>query len=110
MREAQILHGKGEWPSFEYEILLSAAGESDWVLIPDKIRSISVTLSFTGDASGKIQTTTDGVNTVKNGSPTECDWPFGEVNSISSQVCRPVTAMRAVMSGTGTLKVSMRAQ
>lgn len=110
MQAAQTGYSLGQDRSWEFEINLSAAGFSEWVIIPEKIKGISVTASFTGGASGKVQTSTDPVAVVKTGSPIAIDWPFGEVDINMSKSCRPVSGMRAVQIGTGTMKLTLRAQ
>lgn len=110
LNQAQILHGDEHWPSFEGEITLIAPGVSDWILIPDKIQNVSITLSFTAGASGKVQTTTDEVWTVKTGVPIAVDWPFGEVGNNRTEICNPVSGIRAVQIETGTMKVTLRGQ
>jgi len=110
MTTSQILTGRGENRSYEHELNNSSPGNSIWVLIPDKINIISVTLSFTGGGSGKMQTSTDKVDTVKNGSPEYKNWPFGEVSASRQERCDPCTAIRLEQINAGTMKVSVRAQ
>jgi hypothetical protein len=96
--------------AWEKEVNLVASGNSDWILVPDEVQGLSVTLSFTGGGSGKMQSTTDKLDTVKNGSPVAVDWPLGEVSSNTQDFCLPVTAIRAVQINAGTLKMTARAQ
>ena len=110
MNATQTDYSIGQDRSWESELNLSAPGNSEWVIIPEKIQKISVTVSFTGGATGKIQTTTAKVDTILNGSPVVIDWPFGTVSTNQSKVCMPVSGMRAVQIGSGTMKVTMRAQ
>ena len=110
MNTAQPDYSIGQDRSWEAEINLSAPGNSEWVIIPEKIQKISVTVSFTSGATGKIQTTTAKVNTILNGSPVVIDWPYGVVSTNQSRVCMPVSGMRAVQIGSGTMKMTMRAQ
>lgn len=110
MQAAQTGYSIGQDRSWEFEVNLEAAGESEWIIIPEKIKIISVTVSFTGGASGKVQTTTDRVDVVVNGSPVPIDWPFGVIDVNVSKSCRPVSGMRAVQVGTGTMKLTVRAQ
>jgi hypothetical protein len=108
MNAAQVDYSIGQDRSWEKQIILKAVSISDWIIIPEKIKIIDVTVSFTGGASGKIQTSTDLVDTVKNGSPVPIDWPFGTVSSDQSRSCKPVTAMRAVQEAAGEMKLTMR--
>lgn len=108
MNAAQVNYSIGQDRSWEKEIILKSVSNSEWVIIPEKIKIIDVTVSFTGGASGKIQTSTDLVDTVKNGSPVAIDWPFGTVNTDQSKSCKPVTAMRAVQETSGEMKLTMR--
>lgn len=96
--------------AWEKEIDLAAPGNSDWLLIPDEVQGLSVTLSFSGGGSGKVQTTTDVLNTVKTGSPVTVDWPAGEVSSTTQDFCVPVTAIRLVQINAGTAKMTVRCQ
>jgi hypothetical protein len=109
MNTAQTFYSIGQDRSWEKEIILNTLGESKWIIIPEKIKVIDVTVSFSGGASGKMQTTTDLVDRIKNGSPVIIDWPFGIVNSNISKSCKPVSAMRAVQASAGIMKITMRA-
>jgi hypothetical protein len=107
---SQINTGDARKVAWEKEIDLVAPGNSDWLLVPDEVQGLTVTLSFTGGGSGKVQSTTDKVDTVKTGSPVAVDWPLGEVSSSTQDFCLPVTAIRAVQINAGTLKMTARAQ
>jgi hypothetical protein len=96
--------------AWESEINLAAPGNSDWILIPDEVQGLSVTLSFAGGGTGKVQTTTDILNTVKSGSPIVVDWPAGEVGVTTQDFCVPVTAIRLVQVNAGTAKMTARCQ
>ena len=95
---------------FQKEITLMEDGTSDWIVIPDQINDISVTISFTGGAAGKVQTTTDSLFVIKNGSPYPVDWPYGVVNYLFKDSCYPVSGMRIIQIGSGTMRMTMRAQ
>jgi len=70
-----------------------------------------VTVSFTGGATGKVQTTTDPLGTVKNGTPDPVDWSIGTVASTTQDSLNgAVTAFRAVQESAGTMKMTARAQ
>jgi len=108
--QAQILHGDEREPAFEFEINLTTPSESDWLLIPDKIDNISVTVSFTSGATGKIQATTDKVYNVKQGIPVAEDWPLGVIGFTTQETCYPCTAIKAIQITNGTMKVTVRIQ
>lgn len=99
MNAAQTDYSIGQDRSWEAELNLDAPGNSEWVIIPEKISGISVTVSFTAGATGKMQTTTAKVDTILTGSPVAIDWPFGTVATNQSKVCRPCSGMRAVQIG-----------
>lgn len=97
--------------AYEKQVNLSSAGNSDWILIPRDIQKITVSVVPGGGASGKVQTTTDTVAVVKAGvAETAVDWDSGLVASAKSDSCDPVTAIRFVQSGAGTVKGTVRAQ
>ena len=110
MGATQTDYSIGQERSYEYEINLDAPGNSDWIIIPERVRHISVTVTFESGATGKIQTTTDRVDTIRNGNPVAIDWPFGIVSTNQTKVCRPCSGIRAVQVGAGTMKVTLRAQ
>lgn len=109
MVATQTDYSIGQERSYEKEVNLNSAGNSDWIAIPERIRHISVTVSFVG-ATGKIQTTTDPVDTIRNGTPVAIDWPFGIVSTNQTNVCKPCSGIRAVQVGAGTMKITLRAQ
>ena len=110
MNVVPVNNGNQGFTAWEHEISLIAPGNSAWVLIPDQINRIDVTLSFTGGSSGKMQTTTEKIDTIKNGLPIAIDWPFGSIDVSRSESCKPVSAIRAVQEAAGTMKVTIRAQ
>lgn len=110
MNVAQTGYSLGEQRGWEFELTLNSPGMSDWIIIPEKINNISVTLDFSGGSSGYVQTTTNRVDTVLNGSPVAIDWPFGIINVKQSEKCKPATAIRAVQVNSGQLSMSVRSQ
>lgn len=110
MNTSQTGYSIGQARSWEDEINLDSPGESEWIIIPEKINIITVTISFSAGASGKVQISTDKIDTIENGIPIAVDWPFGVVSTNQSKSCRPVAGMRAVQVGTGTMKMTLRAQ
>lgn len=110
MDAAQTNYSIGQDRSWEKEVVLDSAGSSVWVIIPEKTRLISVTVSFAGGAEGKVQTSTDLVDVVKNGFPVAVDWPFGYVSGNRTEVTKVVSAIRAVQRLSGTMTMTLRAQ
>ena len=103
----QINAEKDEY-SFEYSSTLVNAGEGPWVLVPNGVDSVAVTLAVSA-GEGKIQISNDLDSVIRNSIPVSVDWPLGSVVSTVEDVCSPVSAIRQVnISGTTTLQ--MRAQ
>ncbi len=96
--------------AYESEVALAAVSDSAWMLIPKDISDVSYVLSVAGGGKGKVQVTTDSVNTVKTGSPVAIDWPAGEVSVNTSDSSVPVTAVRLSQTFAGTTKLTIRAQ
>ena len=94
--------------SFEHSDQLTSPGNGPWVLIPNGIDNIAVTLSISA-GSGKVQITNDLDATVRTGAPVAVDWPLGGVSGTVEDSCKPVTAIRQV-NYSGTTTLSMRAQ
>lgn len=107
-----ICAGNNNLNAYEVELNLISPGNSPWVLIPEDVASISVTISFSDGGRGKIQTTTDIIRRVKEDNGTiPVDWALGVVNDTIQDAVVPVTAIRVVQtSSTGTTKLTMRAQ
>jgi hypothetical protein len=110
MDVAPIQEGNPQSFAWEKEVDLAAGGNSDSILIPDDVKSFSVTVSFAGGGTGKVQTTTDKVATVKAGTATWVDWDLGVVAATTQDNAQPVTAVRAVQVNPGTMKLTARAQ
>lgn len=96
--------------AFEADIDLSAAGTSDYVLIPSDVNNVTVTVSFTGGAEGYIEATTDKIEKVLVGTAVWITWTQGQVSSDTQDSAYPPTALRAVQVGAGTMHTSVRAQ
>ena len=103
-------HERADDIGWEYERETVLPGNSDPVLIPTTVQTISVTVSFTSGASGKIQTTTDNISIVEAGSAIFVDWPDGEVSVTTQKSAYPVTAIKIVMVLPGIMKTTIRAQ
>ena len=109
MQQAQILHGDERWPAFESSIEKDTFGVSEWVLIPDKVQNVSITITFTGGATGTVQTSTDKVDTIKTGVPLAISWPFGVVGVDTQKACYPPSAIRIFQIAAGTMAMTIRA-
>jgi len=96
--------------AWEIEVSLSSVANSDAILIPDGVGNISCTVSVAGGASAKVQTSTDALDTIINGSPVWIDWDAGAVDVNTQGACEPVTAIRLAQTVAGTSKLTLRAQ
>lgn len=110
MQVAQILTGTGDLRAWEYEINLDSDTEFEILLIPDKINIVTLSVSFSGGAGVKIYNSTDRISEVKLGSPVFIEWPFGTVLDNGVYACLPTSAIKIEQIGSGTVKVSVRAQ
>ena len=108
MTQAKVDKYENNEKAWEYEDSLAAPSNGNTVLVPAGINGISVTLDITA-GSGKIQTTTDLLATVKTGTPVWIDWPLGVVAADTQDWVRPVAAIRQV-NAAGTTKMKLRAQ
>jgi len=103
----QINAEKDEY-SFEYSGALGSAGPGPWVLIPNGVDNISVTLSISTGA-GKVQISNDLDDIIRNNTPVAVDWPLGVVTETVEDACNPPSAIRQV-NVSGTTVLQMRAQ
>lgn len=113
MKAAPLSVGSEKIFAFEEEVTLEAADTGDDVLVPDDVRGIALSLSFTGTATGKIEFTLSKVNTVQAGDGIWQDWDEGDITDQATTTAYlvPVTAFRVVMTGgTGTVTMAARAQ
>jgi len=110
MKVANTKEGGIKSFAFEYEVSLASVTTSDWILIPDDVKAIQMTLSVGGGGKGKVQFSTDNVDTVKTGSPIAIDWPAGEVAVNTADSAKPATAFRLNQTFAGTTKLTLRAQ
>ena len=102
--------GDHDGKAWEDEVSLAAVANSDPIMIPAGITKISVCLSMSGGGKGKIQATTDKVNTVINGTPVWMDWTLGEVAVNAQDSAEPCTAIRLAQTFAGATKLTVRAQ
>lgn len=111
MDVAPVKDGGEKGFGFEYSESLSSAGNGVTVLIPDDIQNVTVHVLPAGGASGKVQFTLSDVSIVKIGIGINwIDWDAGLVSSSETDVLFPVTAIRVVQSGAGTVDLEVRAQ
>lgn len=96
--------------AFEYEENLSSPGNGESLLIPDDIASIVVTVSFSGGASGRVEATSDKLQTVKDDLSKWVSWVSGDVSITTQDVAYPPTSLRMVQLSAGTMKMTVRAQ
>lgn len=93
----------------EAEETLPAPGVTDWYLVPFESTSVSCMVDCTAGGSGRIQTTNDTYENIKNGTAVSEDWPYGNVSSTSTLKCDGVKAVRAVcISGSVRVVFSSR--
>jgi hypothetical protein len=110
MLTAQSDYSIGQERAYGFTLDLEAVGFSKWVILPELSKTISVTISFSGGASGKVQHSTDQIKDIKNGNAIPIDWPWGEGSTNQSHSVRPVTALRLVQTSAGTCKLTLRSQ
>jgi hypothetical protein len=96
--------------AFEHKEELSAASSSDWIIVPDDIRGVSVSVSASGGATARAETTTSLYKDVISDTAQPETWPSGEVTTITSQNAHPCTAIRLVQTGAGSSIMTLRAQ
>jgi hypothetical protein len=100
----------GDGLSWEAEVSLTGVGGSDWIIVPDKVESVLVTVSFTGGAKGWVESTTDSLDTIKTGGViTPIVWKYGEVFVDTGTVLYPVRALRLFQTFAGGSKLTLKA-
>ena len=83
--------------AYEQEVSLIAPGNSDWILIPEDITSVAVTL-FVTDCEATVEATTDSIRAVIADTAEGLEWDLGRVRgSVQNRAC-PVTAVRMVIT------------
>ena len=111
MNVAPINRGDAKIVAWEYEDNLAAPGNGYSIIIPDEVQHLSLTASFSGGGTGKVQTTTSTLEVVKTGTNIVwVDWDNGTVAITTQNACYPVTAVRMVQIHAGTMKLEVRAQ
>lgn len=95
--------------SYEYAETLSAAGNGNTVLLPNRKGLLTLTLSFTGTAEGTIQTSTDTIARIENGDIVWLDAWFGPFDATVNFFVFTCSAIRVVMTGgAGTVTMTAR--
>lgn len=95
--------------SFHDTITQTGAGTSDYVLVPDSARSVLCLMDPNGN-NAKLQASCGSTDELAAGSGIWEDWDHGLVNSITSFIYGPVTAIRLVVNAGGAeSKVQIRA-
>ena len=102
--------GRDRQFAYEQEVSLSAISNSDWIVIPEDVNSVAVTLIVAGGGKGKVQATTDSIADVVADNATGIDWDFGEVDANTQDVAMPPTAIRLVQTFAGSVSLKVRAQ
>ena len=111
MEVAPVNEGVQNIFAWEFQENLIASGNGAWIIIPDEVAGVAVTVSFASGGTGKVQTTTDKVAFVKAGSSVVVkDWDLGTVSGTTQDYCKPCTAIRAVQIASGTMQITVRAQ
>jgi hypothetical protein len=114
MEVAPLNSGYQRQVAFQKKITLDIKGVTPWVLIPDQVVSVQVTVEFTGGASGNVEATTELIEEIKNENVMDgVQWDLGEVSTRSQDTASPPTAIRGVMTQqgvNGTMIITMRAQ
>ena len=101
----------GQAVAFEKSVSLASATNSPAILVPPGIRGCTVTLSVSAGGTGYVETSTDTVSVVKDGTPVWIKWTADSVSADTSDSAFPVTAIRLVQdSGSGTTQLTIRAQ
>lgn len=108
----QVAPLRGERREFAWEAgeSLDGLGNSPWFLVPKGVTWLifTITSSTVGQWEGKVQTSTDTVNTVKEGNAEGLDWPDGSVHKTTRNVSLAPSAFRLVVAS-GNVKMTVRA-
>ena len=104
------LRPNGRDKKFAYEFVseLDAIGNGDWVLIPEDVNLIAVTLEITDGSRAKTEATTDSIENIKADVAVGLDWDIGSTYVSQQDICRGASAIRLVQISTGSSKMSVR--
>jgi len=95
--------------AYECTDSLDAEGTGKVFLVPAGVKMLACTVKPT-TASGKVQVTTDILETVMNGTITWVDWDEGDVSVTTQGACYPPTAFRLSQTGAGATVLTVRGQ
>ena len=96
------IEGEQKEMAWEYEVTLSSVTTSDAILLPRGINGGVTTISFTGTAEGKVQSTSSSFNTIRNGTAIWVDWDAGVVTVTTQDAFSPPpTAIRLNQTSAG---------
>jgi len=99
--------------AFELKLEVDTATTTDWVIIPDQVVGIVGQVKVTGSATAYVEATTSTLAEIIEDTAVPDKWPFPDVTTANSPVTQessPVSAVRGVMTGTGTAYFSLRVQ
>ncbi len=83
--------------AYEQEVSLASVGNSDWILMPEDVSSVAVTL-FVSDCEATVEATTDAIADVLDDTAEGLEWDLGRVRgSVQNRAC-PVTAVRMIIT------------
>ena len=104
------LRPNGRDKKFAYEFVseLDAIGNGDWVLIPEDVNLIAVTLEVFDNVRAKIQATTDTIANIQTDVAIGIDWDIGETFVDQQDLCEGASAVRLIQNTTGNCKMSVR--
>lgn len=96
--------------AYEYSVSLSAPGVSAWVLIPEDVNYVDV--SIMTEIEAYAESTNELLRNVQedSGSIVGEKWSRGTVYGNSTDRSTPVTAVRLVQVGVGSCKMLVRSQ
>jgi len=83
--------------AYEQEVSLAAVGNSDWILIPEDVNSVAVSL-FVSDCEATVEATTDSIRAVLADTAEGLEWDLGRVRGSAQNMAYPVTAVRMVLT------------
>lgn len=93
--------------SWQFSELLSTPGNGSSILIPNGAVGVGIML-YIQSGSGKLQTTTDTIESVYDGSAIWVDSPVGVVDATFQDYAKGITAIRQV-NVSGTTRLLLRA-
>ena len=89
---------------WEYDETISAGATGDWVVVPTEVTAVLVALIPASGASGRVEYTLEGIDSVLAGTATGRAWDKGTVSAYADDTLFPITAIRGV-STAGILRM-----